>query len=543
MYRTTNQSKPDQKRGDAVGVPGPRRRRDGRWLLTAGVLGVIAVSLTVVALTSMGATKSASMMKPDDGAIITAVDDALFNARGVSPRLIEINSEDGVVTLQGEVDSLLARTRAAHIAERINGVRAVVNELNIAETGRSDAKIRSDVVAALATDPATDAWPITVKSDNGTVKLQGRVDSWQQRWLAERIATGVAGVRGIDNQLDVVYESQRPDAEIAAEIRDRLKWDSRIDDVLLNVEVTGGKVYLSGKVGSALEKSLAQQFAWTNGVSSVDASKLAVVDWLKNDMRRYDRFTHVTDADIRQAATDALMYDPRVYSFTPKVDVMDGMVTLRGTVDNLKAKNAAAQDASNTVGVWYVDNRLKVQPLIAVSNAAIMNDVSSAFERDPMLHDYDLFIDVDNGTVTLRGRVKSLYERSEAEEVASRITGVSQIDNLIDVSDNVPTYEAYKIYDWDPLTFDLDFGRDKNLSDPVIHERIERQMHWSPFVNAENVRVSVDHGVATLTGTVNSWYERHDAARDAYAGGASHVINRLKVRYGPADHMDTATEK
>jgi hypothetical protein len=36
------------------------------------------------------------------------------------------------------------------------------------------------------------------------------------------------------------------------------------------------------------------------------------------------------------------------------------VVTLTGTVDNLKAKRAAEQDAKNTVGVWRVTDLLKV---------------------------------------------------------------------------------------------------------------------------------------------------------------------------------------
>jgi osmotically-inducible protein OsmY len=45
--------------------------------------------------------------------------------------------------------------------------------------------------------------------------------------------------------------------------------------------------------------------------------------------------------------------------------------------------------------------------------------------------------------------------------------------------------------------------------------------------------VTVDDGVVTLTGTVDTWTEREAAEENALEGGALRVVNRLDVDFGP----------
>ncbi len=59
-------------------------------------------------------------------------------------------------------------------------------------------------------------------------------------------------------------------------------------------------------------------------------------------------------------------------------------------------------------------------------------------------------------------------------------------------------------------------------------------MFWSPFVDGDKVTVSVDDGVATLSGTVEDWSEHGAAIENARDGGATRVVDRLRVRYGPS---------
>lgn len=128
-----------------------------------------------------------------------------------------------------------------------------------------------------------------------------------------------------------------------------------------------------------------------------------------------------------------MVYDPRVLSFDITPDVFDGVVTLRGTVDNLKAKRAAAQDARNTVGVWRIDNRIKVRPQLSMSDEIIKKDISNAMIRDPYLNIDDVTVKVSNGVVRLSGTVDNYFEKMQADDLSARVNGVILADNNLKV--------------------------------------------------------------------------------------------------------------
>jgi len=56
---------------------------------------------------------------------------------------------------------------------------------------------------------------------------------------------------------------------------------------------------------------------------------------------------------------------------------------------------------------------------------------------------------------------------------------------------------------------------------------------WSPFVHSDEIKVSVDGGMATLTGTVGTWIGWGEADRDARRSGATGVVNRVRSRRAP----------
>ena len=95
-------------------------------------------------------------------------------------------------------------------------------------------------------------------------------------------------------------------------------------------------------------------------------------------------------------------------------------------------------------------------------------------------------------------------------------------------------YSPY-IDDWVLNDYDwyVDTNRFTTKTDWEIKEDIDDELFWSPFVDSDDVSVSVDDGVAELTGTVDTWAERETATVNAIEGGAVTVDNDLSVRYGP----------
>lgn len=480
---------------------------------------ITTVALSILVLAIFGFVHPVQGAEPplSDLEITLAVDAQLIHDEAVEAHMIDITTREGIVTLDGTVSHLLARQRAEDIAMTVKGVRSVVNRLNIAETQRSDEDIRQDVQQALRDDPATEKYGVEVAVNDATVILSGSVDSWQEKRLCGTVATAVRGVRAVTNNIGIDAPARRSDAEIAAEIRRRMAWNVWLDPGLVAVTVQDAVATLSGAVGSLAEKRQAYEAAWVAGVIEVNDQPL-VVDWNRREkMQRAVARLRPEDSEIEQALEKTLQYDPRIDIERVKIQVEEGIVTLFGEVDSLQAKRRAAADARNTIGVWRVRNHLKVRPGIGPHrrpmpdyDAQIANKVRLALLRDPEIEQDEITVTVNNYLVKLEGRVDSEHVKQLAEDVASRIRGVVSIVNQLRVGRS-----------WE------------SRPDEEIRDRIEEELAWSPFVDEDRVVVTVEDGIAALTGVVDDLRERRAATDNAYQGGARKVRNHLKVRYGP----------
>jgi osmotically-inducible protein OsmY len=470
---------------------------------------------------------------PSDKDISQAVEnEMLFNATTPS-YLIDVETFDGIVTLSGNVNNILAKDRAVKIARTVKGVRAVVDQIEVNAPYRTDMAIERDVTDALLQDPATDSYEVQVEASNGKVNLTGSVDSWQEKQLSGFVAKGVKGVKELENNISIDYKLERSDFEIKNDIIQTLRNDLRIDDEMVDVEVKNGKVNLSGIVGSANEKALASSLAWTSGVNDVEAKDLEVQNWARNDDLRTEKYVTKSDDEIRDAVKDAFLYDPRVYSFNPDVTVRNGVVTLSGEVDNLKAKRAATQDARNVVGVFRVKNFLKVRPAYIPEDNQLESTIETSIKNDPNVEMWQVDVTVNNGVVYLNGSVDSYFEKITAEDIASKAQGVVAVENNLGLQDK-NDYYFYDYYGWNTLypPYQIDIEDDLK-TDAEIKDDIESQLWWSPYVNEDEVEVTVNNGTAILEGTVDTKRERQYAEINALEGGALSVDNNLAVSYTP----------
>jgi osmotically-inducible protein OsmY len=494
---------------------------------TITLLGGICAAATWLSATSAPVWATPTHPAVTDGQITLAVEDELVPDRGVSPNFVDVKTAAGIVTLSGSVDNILAKERAVKIAESIRGVRGVIDVIGVTPVLRSDEDLRRDILTALQQDPATESYKIDVNVKNALVTLKGSVGSWTEVRLASWVAKRVRGVEQLDNQLRISYVDKRTDAEMAADIKARIQWDIWINNSLIAAEVMSGKVKLRGSVGSVLEKSRASDDAWVNGVTSVDATAVNVEPWMRRDLQRERTFVTKSDGEIKNAVEAALRYDPRVSGFSLDVKVEDEIVTLSGSVGNLKAKIAAEQDAKDTVGSTWVRNLLKVRPDSLPTDAAIEKTLKAALHRDSILDGSAITAVAIHHVVYLSGSVDWGYQKQEAYDVAARTKGVLEVRNRLATD---PGY-GMSYYDWP--TFEYEFGLlQPRKSDEQIKKDIEKALRWSPFVDSDDVVVTVSDGVATLSGTVGTWIGYDEAQRGAKKSGASEVINKLDVRRG-----------
>jgi osmotically-inducible protein OsmY len=468
-----------------------------------------------------------------DSGITMAVERELLHDPGVEAHRVDVSTEQGVVTLSGVVNNILAKERAARVAETVKGVRLVVNEITVQPAPLTDQTIRESVNTALTMDPATESYKVEVVVDDGRVILSGKAASSQEKELAATVAKGVAGVTDLVNTIEVKPRGVRTDAEIKAEIEQSLKWNALVDHEFITVHVRDRKVSLEGTVDSAAEKDQAVSEAWTSGVAAVDAEALLVE--VHEEISPPDQRPDVSDLAVGRAVKRRMLSHPRLEDFEIEVTVTDGVVFLSGAVDNLKAKRTAAEVAENTTGVLRVRNMIRVRPDDMPSDAAIHVDVEAALLREPYVEADQVSVAVDNGRLTLSGTVDTAFERAQAEDAAARVKGVIAIENNLLVDDAEAYYrDPYVDEDW---RFEAAPSRSQpavsGKSDWEIAEDIREELWWSPYVDSTQVEVDVDNGLAILSGTVDTMEEWAAARSNAYEGGATAVANNLKVRHGP----------
>lgn len=185
---------------------------------------------------------------------------------------IAVAVRDGVVTLAGYVNSYFDRYRAERIVERLAGVKAVVNNIEVrlpTSSQRPDPEIARAAVDALKWNVSVPADRIKVKVDKGWVTLEGDVDWNYQREAAERAVRSLTGVRGVSNL--VTIRVQPAPSNVKQRIIDALKRGAEFDASRITVEVDGHRAILRGKVRSYAEMKDAERAARNApGITEVD---------------------------------------------------------------------------------------------------------------------------------------------------------------------------------------------------------------------------------------------------------------------------------
>ncbi len=445
-------------------------------------------------------------MLPDQ-VITEAAESALSIDKSVPSHLIDVHTHQGIVTLVGNVPHYRAKERAAQLVETVKGVESVINGLTVKISQRSDEDILQDMRRVLQEDPVTDAYDITATLQDGVVTLSGTVPSLAAKELVAWVVSGVRGVRDVENTLVTELKETRSDSVLLEEIQKRLKADVWVNEESVFLAVKDGVVTLDGVVGSVAEKRRVVRDAGIAGVKEIDESLLFVKAWAQGNMQRKRETGFRSDEEIKETLELAFLYDPRVSAFNPTISVRQGIVTLTGLVSNLKAKRAAEDAAKYTRGVQWVKNFLKVRPEGEMSDEKLSRKVKLALHDNPFVNSLNIGVFVLLGRAILHGEVESEFQKKQAEESAAGVTGVVEIKNNLIVKDS---------WTWRP--------------DSIIKRDIENELWWSPYVDSDEVEVSVKQGVATLSGVVDSYLEYEMAIENAREGGAKQVESMLRIR-------------
>lgn len=213
------------------------------------------------------------------------------------------------------------------------------------------------------------------------------------------------------------------DIDLQELVVEELAFDPRLNAADIAVAASDGVVTLRGSVPSLTQKWQAiEDVKNVRGVGGI-ADEL-LVD-LPSEHQR-------TDVDIARAIAMRLDSSAVVPS-SVKFVVKNGTVTLSGEVAWHFQRDEAVREVRGILGVRGVVDTISIQAAPPPSEDEVRRRIQSMFARTADIDANGIRISVDNGTVTLRGSVRSWLERDKATQAVWSFRGVSRLDNRIEV--------------------------------------------------------------------------------------------------------------
>jgi len=214
---------------------------------------------------------------------------------------------------------------------------------------KNDEQLKSDVEQELRWEPSVRAEQIGVSVKNGVVELDGHVDSYYEKWAAERAAMRVSNAKAVASEIKVELPSSatRTDEDIARTAVNHLEWNSSVPDTV-KVQVTEGCVMLKGTTEWQYQREEAERAV----------RPLKGVKWVSNEITVTPK---VSAVDVKVKIESALKRNAETDAKHITVETSDGNVTLRGYVSSWSEREEAEHAA------WAAPGVTKVNDLILIS--------------------------------------------------------------------------------------------------------------------------------------------------------------------------------
>lgn len=220
----------------------------------------------------------------------------------------------------------------------------------------------------------------------------------------------------------MVTAAARTDAEIKADVEAELAFEPSVNPSEIAVTVKDGIVTLAGWVDSYMKV-----------VQAEEAAHRVLGVWaVANDLELRLPASGPTDADLASAAVHTLEWDADVNIDDLDVTVSNGWITLKGRVERAYQRQDAERLVRRLAGVRGVTNLLAVVP--SPVPADVKARIEDALVRAASIDAGWITVEVDGSTVVLRGTVRTLSEKQDAERTAWAAPGITAVDNQLTVA-------------------------------------------------------------------------------------------------------------
>ncbi|TCD01832.1 BON domain-containing protein [Pedobacter psychroterrae] len=211
---------------------------------------------------------------------------------------------------------------------------------------------------------------------------------------------------------------------------------------------------------------------------------------------------------LQKNVQDAIKWEPLLHAAEIGVIANDGIVTLTGIVDSYAKKSEAEDAAKKVAGVKAVVERIEVKYLGSIhkEDEEIAREVLNALKWNWQVPGEKITVKVEDGWITLTGTINWNYQKDAAKNAVKNLLGVKGVTNNITI--------------------------ESEIHDAVEKKQIESAIDRNWSINAQDIQVKVSGNRVTLTGTVNSIYQKDEAQRMAWnAPGVWFVDNELEIEY------------
>jgi len=222
------------------------------------------------------------------------------------------------------------------------------------------------------------------------------------------------------------------------------------------------------------------------------------------------------DDRIESTARKSYVFKTYLQADDIKIQSMDGVVTLTGTVSEEYHKSLAQETVAGLPGVKSVDNRLEVKgaPPTANSDAWLRDKVKVTLLFHRSVSSSKTEVNVKDGIVTLQGEATSQAQKDLTTEYAKDVEGVKNVNNEMTVTENSKKTQTVG----------------EKIDDASITAQVKMTLLYHRSTSALNTKVETKRGVVTLSGKASNTAELDLATKLANdVNGVKGVKNRMTI--------------